>query len=58
MYVDIRATYVVQTYLSLVHNFYPYVEQRPNIGHFTKLYGISPPTYIGSLTPLSYLEWI
>ncbi|KXB72717.1 hypothetical protein HMPREF3185_01663, partial [Porphyromonas somerae] len=34
----IRATYVVQTYLTLVHNFYPYAEQHPNIGHFTKLY--------------------
>ena len=32
MYVDIRATYVAQTYLPLVHNFYPYAEQRPNIG--------------------------
>ena len=32
MYVDIRATYVVQPYLPLVHNFYPYGEQRPNIG--------------------------
>ena len=27
MYVDIRATYVVQTYLPLVHNFYPDAEQ-------------------------------
>ena len=27
-YVDIRATYVVQTYLLLVHNFYPYAEQQ------------------------------
>ena len=26
-YVDIRATYVAQTYLPLVHNFYPYAEQ-------------------------------
>ena len=25
-YVDIRATYVAQTYLPLVYNFYPYVE--------------------------------
>ena len=37
-YVDIRATYVAQTYLPLVHNFYPYAEQQPNIGLFTKLY--------------------
>ena len=29
MYVDIRATYVAQTYLLLVHNFYPYAEQQP-----------------------------
>ena len=36
-YVDIRATYVVQTYLPRVHNFYPYTKQQPNIGHFTKL---------------------
>ena len=28
-YVDIRATYVVQTYLPLVRNFYPYAEQQP-----------------------------
>ena len=27
IHVDIRATYVVQTYLPLVHNFYPYAEQ-------------------------------
>ena len=44
MYVDIRATYVVQAYQPLVHNFYPYVEQRPNREYFTKLYGISSPT--------------
>ena len=45
MYVDIRATYVAQTYLPLLHNFYPYAEQQPNRGHFTKpllrtLYGL------------------
>ena len=40
-YVDIRATYVVQTYLPLVNNFYPYAEQQPDIGHFTKLYRLS-----------------
>ena len=27
-YVDIRSTYVAQTYLPLVHNFYPYAEQQ------------------------------
>ena len=37
-YVDIRSTYIVQTYQPLVHNFYPYVEQQPNIALFTKLY--------------------
>ena len=37
-HVDLSSTYVVQTYLPLVHNFYPYAEQQPNIGHFTKLY--------------------
>ena len=31
-YVDIRATYVAQTYLPLIHNFSPYAEQQPNIG--------------------------
>ncbi|KXB75601.1 hypothetical protein HMPREF3185_00724 [Porphyromonas somerae] len=35
---DLSSTYVVQTYLLLVHNFYPYAEQQPNRGHFTKLY--------------------
>ena len=46
MHVDIRATYVAQTYLPLVHNFSPYAEQQPNIGYFTKLYrGISPKLY-------------
>ena len=44
-YVDIRSTYIVQTYQPLVHNFYPYVEQQPNRGYFTKLYGISPKLY-------------
>ena len=34
-YVDIRATHVAQTYLPLVHNFYPYAEQQPNIGLLT-----------------------
>ena len=29
-YVDIRATYVVQTYLPLVRNFYPCAEQQAN----------------------------
>ena len=38
MYVVLKTTHVVQTYLPLVHNFYPYAEQQPNIGHFTKLY--------------------
>ena len=28
-YIDIRATYVAQTFLLLVHNFYPYAEQQP-----------------------------
>ena len=37
-YVDIRAAHVAQTYLPLVHNFYPYEEQHPHIGHVTKLY--------------------
>ena len=37
-HVDIRATYIAQTYLPLVLNFYPYAEQQPNIGHITKLY--------------------
>ena len=32
MYEAIRSTYVVQTYLLLVHNFYTYAEQQPNIG--------------------------
>jgi len=27
--------YVAQTYLTLVHNFYPYAEQQPNIGLLT-----------------------
>ena len=45
MYVDIRATYVVQAYLPLIHNFYPYAEQQPDIDHFTKLYGIDPKLY-------------
>ena len=40
-HVDIRATYVAQTYLPLVHNFYPYAEQQSNIGHFTKLYSFA-----------------
>ena len=31
-YVDIRATYVVPTYLPLVRNFYPYAEQQPTMG--------------------------
>ena len=35
MYVDIRATHVDQTYLTLVHNFYPYAEQQPSIGLLT-----------------------
>ena len=41
-YVDIRSTYVAQTYLPLVRNFYPYAEQQPNRGHFTKLYSFAP----------------
>ena len=28
-YVDIRATYVAQTFLPLVRNFYPYADQQP-----------------------------
>ena len=44
-YVDIRATYVDQTYLPLVRNFYPYTEQQSNRGHISKLYGISPKLY-------------
>ena len=41
-YVDIRATYVAQTYLPLLHNFYPYAEQQPNRGHFAELYSFAP----------------
>ena len=37
-----RATYVVQTFLPLVRNFYPYAEQQSNMGHFTKLYSFAP----------------
>ena len=37
-YVDIRSTYVVQTYLLLVQNFYPYAEQQPNRGRRDDLY--------------------
>ena len=33
-----RIIHVAQTFLPLVHNFYPYAEQQPHIGHFTKLY--------------------
>ena len=29
------STHVAQTYLPLVHNFYPYAEQQPNIGLLT-----------------------
>ena len=47
-YVDIRATCVVQTYLSLVHSFYPYAEQQPNIGPHADQYRLIPLTYIGS----------
>ena len=39
-YVDIRATYVVQTYLLLVHNFYPYAEQQSPVV-------VTHPTSIG-----------
>ena len=39
------STYVAQTFLPLVHNFYPYAEQRPNRGHVTKPYGIRPKLY-------------
>ena len=37
-HVDIRATYVAQTYLPLVHNFYPYADQQSHIGQRVKLY--------------------
>ena len=47
-YVDIRATYVAQTYLPLVHNFYPYAEQQSHIGREAKLYRSIYVTYIGS----------
>ena len=53
-YVDIRATYVAQTYLPLVHNFYPYAEQQPilvdeqtRIGSYTNHYWLISLTYIG-----------
>ena len=46
-YVDIRATYVAQTYLPLVHNFYPYAEQQPSIGQLIDLYRNRQPSYIG-----------
>ena len=49
MYVDIRATYVAQTYLPLVRNFYPYAEQQPilvaeqpRIGSYTNHYWLLP----------------
>ncbi len=69
-YVDIRATYVAQTYLPLVHNFYPYAEQQPilvdkqiSIGSYTNHYWLIPLTYIGRhadqyrLLPLSTIGW-
>ena len=40
-YVDLSSTYVVQTYLPLVRNFYPYAEQQLSIGYFTELYRYS-----------------
>ena len=56
-YVDIRATYVAQTYLPRVHNFYPYAEQQPilvdeqtSIGSYTNHYWLIPLTYIGRHT--------
>jgi len=68
-YVDIRATYVAQTYLPLVHNFYPYAEQQPilvdeqtSIGSYTNHYWLIPLTYIGRhadqyrLLPLSSIS--
>ena len=45
-YVDIRATYVVQTFLPLVRNFYPYVEQQPDIGQPADLYRLIALPYI------------
>ena len=54
-YVDIRATYVAQTYLPRVHNFYPYAEQQPilvdeqtSIGSYTNHYWLLPLNYIWS----------
>ena len=68
-YVDIRATYVAQTYLPRVHNFYPYAEQQPilvneqtSIGSYTNHYWLIPLTYIGRhadqyrLLPLSSIS--
>ena len=51
-YVDIRATYVAQTYLPLVHNFYPYAEQQSHIGREAKLYRSIYVAYIGSSSDL------
>jgi len=51
-YVDIRATYVAQTYLPLVHNFYPYADQQSHIGREAKLYRSIYVTYIGSSSDL------
>ena len=50
-YVDIRAKYVAQAYLPLVHNFYPYAEQQSHIGQEAKLYRSIYVTYIGRYPP-------
>ena len=53
-YVDIRATYVVQTYLPLVYNFYPYAEQQFHIGHRSDLYRFVPPHHRAWMRSLIY----
>ena len=45
-YVDIRATYVAQAYLPLVHNFYPYAEQLPKYRSLHKAVLGSVQSYI------------
>ena len=48
-YIDLSSTYVAQTYLPLVHNFYPYTEQQPNIGSLIGQYRFTPHTSTHSL---------
>ena len=45
-YVDIRATYVVHTFLPFVHNFYPYAEQLPKYRSLHKAVLGSVQSYI------------